>query len=138
MYRIMNGMSRGLRLQGHRLKVKLAPIGHPGSTADISQEVVDDLRSNSVVRKYEEGKYFYITEKPLQREVPIKTSTSEREIPEHLRPKEENAATGGKVRPEGSDIQAKVEDIHPPKKGKIQASKAKSAVEAIEPVKKAK
>ncbi len=120
-----------ITLQGTNCKIRLERAGH---FADVDEEVVKDLLGNKGVRNFRDARLITINDGPLKQDIPIKTETARREVPERFKPQREKANSGGELIPENKE--AVVEEVSKTKTMKTSGSSAK--VEKVEKAQKAK
>lgn len=102
MQRILNTSARPIKLSQGNVEVKL-PIG---GFCDLEKVKVDELLKNHVIEAMVGRGLVMISEGALKREIPLKKESSEKEMPERFKPKDEKAEFGS-----ASPDKAKIETI---------------------------
>jgi hypothetical protein len=91
MKRILNTSSRGVGLNNGGIKVSLGI----GGFANIDEEDWKILIANKQIQRMVDARMIMITDgQPLNAEVALKRKSSDKEMPEQFKPKEEKAALG--------------------------------------------
>lgn len=107
MKRLLNVSTGPRTLKQGGIEVKL-PVG---GFCDIENEQLDILLRNHVIQKMVDIGLVSVSDGPLNKEVPLKSGTTSKEIPERLKPREEDAefgkSTPDKTKVESVAVEAK-------------------------------
>lgn len=100
--RIVNTSSRPITLQQGGVKIDL-PVGGFSNVDDSTWEM---MKKNKIIESMVSAELVMAAQGPVNREIPLVEKTSEKQMPENLKPKEEVAAFG-----KSEPIAPKVEQV---------------------------
>jgi len=121
MQRILNVRRGPVKLSQGKVEVKL-PVG---GYCDVEKWQLDELLKNNVVVAMIDKGLVMISDGPLGRDIPLKGKTSDKEMPERFKPKDEKAEFGS-ASPDKTKVESvAVEVKETSKKGQRVTAKAK-------------